>query len=418
MPPVFSMAPPLLWLVRTLALAAVLVSSWLTLQKWLGPRISIAGCGGSEGCATLLDSRWSLWFNTPVTLLAATLWLAVLLLTFPAASRWLGRTADQLLAACAVLLLAGAAWFGILMIGVVKLWCPWCAAMHLAAMVAGSILLHSTWRKSQEGELGLFCVAGQAGIAGAALLVLGQVFGKAPDTHLITAGAPTPLKASPVVPMEADSVSFFNGTIAFNRRGVPSIGATSALHVMAEFSDYTCPSCRAQHSDLLALLKASPGTYAVLILPTPLDGSCNPHLEPGARDQPQACALAALTLSLWKAAPQHFAEFHDFLMSAPLPLDPGAALQKAQRLVPTLNLLENDPWIMGQIRANIDVWHQLSADNSKLPKLLLRDDIVLHGSTASRERFMEVISGTFAPQSPHGRLNSAESSIPVTTQPR
>jgi len=422
MPPVFLMAPPLLWLVRALALAAVSVSSWLTLQKWLGPRISLAGCGGSEGCATLLDSRWSLWFNTPVTLLAATLWLAVFLLTLPAAGRWLGRTADQLLAACAVLLLAGAAWFGILMLGVVKLWCPWCAAMHLAAILTGGILLHATWRKSQEGELGLFCVAGQAGIAGAALLVLGQVFGKAPETHLITVEASP--AASPARSTEPGSVVFFNGTMAFNRREVPSIGASGALHVMAEFSDYTCPSCRTQHADLLALLKANPGTYAILILPTPLERSCNPHLEPGTQDHPQACSLAALALSLWKAAPQHFAAFHDYLMSTPLPLDPAAAREEAHRLVPTLTFPESESWITRQISANIATWHQLSSNNSKLPKLLLRDDIVLHGTTASRERFMEIISETFASRQPQPSpppqrlLDAAESSIPVTTQPR
>ena len=134
----------MLWLVRVLAFAAMVTSFWLTLQKWLGPRISLAGCGGSEGCATLLDSRWSNWFSIPVTLLAGTIWLAVLLLTLPTASRWLGRTADQLLAACAMLLVAGGVWFSLLMAAVVKVWCPWCAALPLAAFLVSGLLLHST----------------------------------------------------------------------------------------------------------------------------------------------------------------------------------------------------------------------------------------------------------------------------------
>jgi len=411
MPPVFSMAPPLLWLIRTLATAAAGLSCWLTLQKWLGPHPSLAGCGGVEACASLLDSRWSHWFSVPVTLLSAVLWLAVLLLTLPTAGRWLGRTADQLLAACAVLLLAGALWFGYLMAGVVKMWCPWCAALHLAAVITAMLLLYSTWRASRQGELGLFCFAGQAGITGAALLVLGQLFGKVPGTHLITPEMP----AAAIAPLHSIKapVSFLNGTLLYSRLEVPSIGTGDAQHILAGFSDYTCPACRAQHGDLKALLQSSPGTYAVLILPTPLDRACNPHLEPGVKDHPQACALASLALSFWKAAPELFPDFHDFLMTSPLPLETATARAEAKRLAPHLEMIEDAPWITAQIAANVRVWHQLSSGNHKLPKLLLRDDQVLHGSTSSRERFLEIIGETFSSfPDPTGP------GIPVTVQTR
>jgi uncharacterized membrane protein len=383
----------MLWLVRVLAFLAMATSFWLTLQKWLGPRISLAGCGGSEGCATLLDSRWSNWFSIPVTLLAATIWLAVLLLTLPTAGRWLGRTADQLLAAGAMLLVAGGVWFSLLMAAVVKVWCPWCAALHLAAFVVGGLLLHSTWRASRQGEIGLFSAAAQAGVAGLALLGLGQIFGKAPDTHLITgeSAATPPIKEQTV----AGTVSFLSGTLVFTRQDLPSLGAQDAKHVLASFSDYTCPSCRTQYTDLKTLLRAEPETYAMMVLPTPLDRSCNPHLPANVRDHPGACALARLSLALWKAAPQHFPAFHDFLMTAALPLDATAAQAEAERLAPAAVLKEDDPWIASRIAANIAAWHQLSTGNSKLPKLLLRDDIVLHGSTSSTGRFLEIIKEAF-----------------------
>ena len=406
------MALPTLWLLRVLALAAMVTSGWLTLQKWLHPRISLAGCGGSEGCTTLLDSRWSLWFAIPVTLFAATLWLAVFLLTLPAPGRWLGRTADQLLAASAMLLLAGAVWFTFLMLVVVKVWCPWCAALHLAAAIAGTILLHSTWRASRQGEVGLFSAASQAGVAGLALLVLGQVFGKAPETHLITDG---PRAASPaaspaaLLPAAAGTVSFLQGALVFSRQEVPSLGAEDAKHVLAAFSDYTCASCRAQHRDLKALLRSSPGTYAVLILPTPLDRRCNPHVPPNSPDHPQACALASLALAFWKEAPDLFPAFHDFLMTAPLPLDSTTARAEAARLALDPISAAKDPWIAHRLAANIAAWHLLSSESSKLPKLLLRDDIILHGTTSSRERFFEIIKETFRPV--------AEASIPVSTLP-
>ena len=398
----------MLWLVRVLAFLAMATSFWLTLQKWLGPRISLAGCGGSEGCTTLLDSRWSNWFSIPVTLLAGTIWLAVLLLTLPTAGKWLGRTADQLLAAGAMLLVAGAVWFGLLMAAVVKVWCPWCAALHLAALVVGGLLLHSTWRASRQGELGLFSAAGQAGVAGLALLVLGQVFGKAPDTHLITGeSAATPPPSD--IPT-AGTVSFLNGTMIFARQDLPSLGATDAKHVLASFSDYTCPSCRAQYIDLKTLLREAPESYALLVLPTPLDRTCNPYLPVNVQDHPGACTLARLSLALWKAAPQHFPAFHDFLMTAALPLAASTARAEAVRLAPAAVLNGDDPWITSQIAANIAAWHQLSSGNSKLPKLLLRDDIVLHGSTSSTERFLEIIEETF--------VNPPEAAIPVSTVPR
>jgi protein-disulfide isomerase len=412
MPPVFSMAPPVLWLVRTIALIALGTSGWLTLQKWLNPRISLAGCGGSEGCATLLDSRWSSWFSVPVTLMAATLWLAVTLLTLPSASRWLGRTADQLLAACAVLLIAGAVWFGALMLVVVKVWCPWCAGLHAAAIVVGIALLHSTWRASRQGEAGLFCVAGQVGVAGVALLVLGQFFGTPPDTHLLTTApaAPAGSSAAAGTAPPADSLSFMEGSLVLPLRDHPSFGSPEAPHVLASFSDYTCSACRAQYSDLLALLKSAPGRYAVLVLPTPLDSACNPHVTSAVDAAPNgSCALAALALAFWKANPAEFPAFHDFLMTAPLPLDQATAETAARRLS-TKPLEKAAPWITSRLQDNIVAWHQLSAETSKLPKLLLRDDIVLHGSTSSRERFFEIVTETFSPP--------ADLAIPVSTLPR
>ncbi len=413
MPPVFPLALPLLWLVRALALLSCLAAGWLTVIKWINPRVTVAGCGGSEGCATLLDSRWSNWFSIPVTLLAATLWLAVLLLTLPAANRWLGRTANQLLAASALLLIAGALWFGTLMVAVEKIWCPWCAALHLSALGAGTLLLFASWRASRQGEAGLLCAAGQAGVAGAALLILGQLFGKLPDTHRITTENPP---AAPAVPAmartAAGSVAFLAGTMVFAIDEVPVMGPPDAPHVFAGFSDYTCTACRSQHSDLKALLKSVPDTYAVMILPTPLDPACNPNVAiPPANSTRHAgaCALARIALAFWKAAPAQFPALHDFLMTSPLPLSPESALAEATRLAPGIPLEADAAWITDRIAGNIESWRLLSSENTNLPKLVLRDDVVLHGSTANRARFFEIIEETFPP--------IPADSIPVSTRP-
>lgn len=412
MPSVLPLAMPLLWLVRALALLSSLAAGWLTVIKWINPRATPAGCGALEDCSALLDSRWSNWFSVPVTLLAATLWITVLLLTLPTANRWLGRTANQLLSACALLLLAGALWFGTLMVVVEKVWCPWCAALHLSALVVGTILLTASWKASHHGEAGLLCAAGQAGVAGAALLILGQLFGKPPDTHRITAETPPPAPFQTSPSPDAGKVSFLAGRLTFTKDAVPLMGSPAATHILAGFSDYTCHACRSQHGDLKALLKSAPETYAILILPTPLDPDCNPHLPnqlpPSSRHE-GACGLARLALAFWKTAPDLFPVLHDYLMSAPLPLSLTEARAEADRLVPGIQLTPEAPWISEQISQNIQSWHLLSSDNSNLPKLVLRDEVVLHGSTANRTRFFEIMEETFPP--------IPAESIPVSTLP-
>lgn len=407
MPPVLPLAMPLLWLVRALALVSSLVAGWLTVLEWANPIVDIAGCGGADGCAALLDSRWSHWFSIPVTLLATLLWSAVLFLTHPAANRWLGRTADQLLATCAIFLLAGAVWFGTLMVVVVKVWCPWCAGLHIAALIAGSLLLYATWRSTREGAVGIFCAAGQAGLAGGALLVLGQVFGKPPDTHLVTADSQAAsVESSAALPRE-EIWSLLKGTLQIPKTEAPLLGSPDAPHVLAAFSDYSCTTCRAQHQALKELLVRKPGIFAIVLLPTPLDPACNPHVPPATPGRSvESCPLAYLSLAIWKTAPDLFPGFHDYLMNAAQPPSLASARKELARIAPQLTLVVEEEWITVRIQANILAWHGLSPQTSKLPKLILSDDFILHGNPNSREKFFEVIEEHF-PGTPPG--------IPVNT---
>lgn len=412
MPLAYLSAAPRLWVVRFLSFLALSASLGLTLWKWMGPGPEVPGCGGPDGCGAVLESRWSQWFSVPVTLLAATLWLTVLVLTLPGVQRSLGRTADQLLTAAGTLLVAGALWFGGLLIFMVKLRCPWCFALHGTGLVVGGLILYSTWRAERSGGRGLLAVAGQAGFAGLALLVLGQVFGKPPDTHLLTVTLPEPqgeafpsnavistADSSPVLFRGDRSVSYFDGSLRYVLSEQPLIGSPQAAHILAEFYDYTCPACRSLHRDLKKLQRDAPREYAIILLPTPLNRECNPHLPEGAADHPDACELAALALAFWRAAPGQFPAFHDFLMSGSQPLNPELAREEVRRLAPSVDIREKEveAWGKSRIQSNTAVWERLSRDNTKMPKLLLRDALILHGAPVSEERFLEVISATFPP---------------------
>ena len=69
------------WLLRVLALAGLLISGYLFIQKVTGQIDSIVGCGGESGCANVLGSRWSQYFGVPVSALSATIYLALLVAT-------------------------------------------------------------------------------------------------------------------------------------------------------------------------------------------------------------------------------------------------------------------------------------------------------------------------------------------------
>lgn len=420
MPLAYLSAAPRLWLVRFLALSALAASLGITLWKWMRTGPLIPGCGEGGGCEAVLESRWSLWFSVPVTLLAATLWLTVLVLTLPRVQTALGRTADQLLAATGALLVGGAFWFGGLLVGIVKVWCVWCLALHFTALLVGGLILYSIWRAEKAGGPGLLAVASQTACAGLALLVLGQIFGTPPDTHYLTstlsespAAGPSssPLASVPAgrkldaMPIGATSreVTYLDGSLILSLADHPLLGSARASHILVEFFDYTCPTCRTLHGDLSDLQKSAPGEYAVLLLPVPLNHDCNPSFPDRAADHPYACELARLALAFWRAAPAKFPAFHEFLMTAAAPLTPEAARNEARRLAPAANFTEatSEPvektgeWISARIAANVEIWSRISTENSKMPKLLLRDALIMHGAPVSRERFQEVIQSAF-----------------------
>lgn len=417
MPLAYLSAAPRLWVVRSLSVLALSASLGLTLWKWMGTGTGpdVPGCGGPDGCGAVLDSRWSQWFSVPVTLLAATLWAAVLMLTLPRVHHSLGRTADQLLTASGALLTAGALWFGSLLL-VVGMPCLWCLALHGTGLAVGGFILYSAWRAERIGGRGLLAVAGQAAVAGLALLVVGQVFGTPPDTHLLTSTLPaSPPSLNQDFPgrsaggqedgdwhshSQSPEVSYFDGTLNYRLFDQPFIGSSRARHILAEFYDYTCPACRSLHRELKKLQSAAPGHYAVILLPVPLSRKCNPGLPDTATSHPEACELAALALAFWRAAPRQFASFHDFLMTSHQPLTLELARAEARRLAPAVDLSSKEltDWSEGRIQANVGVWRRLSQENPKMPKLLLRDALMMHGTPASGERFLEIINAAFPSQ--------------------
>jgi uncharacterized membrane protein/thiol-disulfide isomerase/thioredoxin len=399
--------------VRFLSIGASSVCLWLFWQKLNGGISSIAGCGGEGGCAQVMGGAWSEWFYIPVTVLAAAVYLAVLILTFPSVQQFLGRTGDQLLAAAGVVLIAAAVYFLVILYAVEKNHCPWCLGLHVTGIVAGALLLTLTVGTQHGRPRSVLEAATLTGFMAIGVLAAGQVWGPKPDTHLVTSGgiaappnnvpghaAPASLPPGASGPASGRVVDFFDGRMRYDAANLPILGSPEARVVLVEFFDYTCGYCRDLAGHLKALKRKWPDTFGIVTLPSPINRACNPFLRDHVRDHEGACELARLSLALWRAKPSAFPAFHDYLLGLPLPAKREiveSARRKADELAgaSAMNAAMDDPWVTRQLNENIGSFAKLTTQSIVMPKLLLHTSVMMHGPPRNTEEFIKVIEQQF-----------------------
>lgn len=362
-------------LVCLLAIVALAMNLHLLAEGVAGN--SIAGCGGG-GCDEVLASRWSRLFGVPVTGFGGLVYLG-LLLSF---SRRLEFLRVPLLGA-----IPGAAlWFVFVQAVILKSFCPWCVAAHgvgLVISLLGILLYHGT------GAAGTLRRAGFWGAIAFLGIGLCQVYGPVPDSFRIE-GNVQGIEAEPALMGGIGTVTFDSGRLAFDVAASPRLGPVDAERVLVEFFDYQCAACRTMAGHIEALVAAHPGRIAVLVMPVPLDGECNPA-QAGVGPHPGSCAIARIALAVWRERPDAFAGFHKSLMASP-------SEESAKRLA--LGLMSGDrldsaladSWIGQSIQSNIAAWRACSKSTDKLPKLLIRDRRILHGLPSNEEEFIRVMT--------------------------
>ena len=396
----------------TIAAVICTVITWL---KFSGRISSLAGCGTEGGCSQALGGPWSQIAGIPVPLPALALHLGISTLSLPALTQHIQpATRQRFLSFAACTLIGAALWFIGLMIwgGRGTAWCPWCLASHAAGLITATSIL----RSKDSRPASLFPTATAASLATASL-ALAQIFGPAPQSHQITttpqratASSPTP-NSTPLTnlrqftgsPRPPRPVSFFNGQFAFDAANLPILGNPDAPHILVEYFDYTCGSCRDLYKDLGSLKTTHPDKFAVVLIPCPLNRSCNPNLKPNIKDHEAACDLARLALAVWKHSPASFPRFHEALLKLPLPANPAPAFELAATAVPpdTLRATIQSPEVAAFLAASTSDYASLAAQNLRMPKLLLRDSVIMHGLANSAETFVAEISRQFSlPKSP------------------
>ena len=396
--------------------AAFGLSAWLAWRRLTGAISTLSGCGDKGGCEAALGGHWSTWLGVPVTLLAMLLHAGIIILTLPSVARRLsGRTGSQLLAAAGLIPAGAAAWFIALMQwgGRAGGWCPWCLATHALGLVAALTILVPAWRARRDLP-GVLAGGALTAAAALAVLIAGQVLGPRSRTHELTATTPpTAPAAAPAAAITASVpantrrwagsphaprvVSYFGGEFTYDAANLPLLGKPDAPIVLVEYFDYTCRSCRDLYGDLKALKQRWPDRFAVVLLPCPLHRACNPFLKPGIEDHVGACELARLALAVWHHAPAAFPGFHEALMNLPLPANATEAIRIAEAIVPPpmLKQLLDSKELIDLATAITADYAKLAFQNIRMPKLLLKGELIMHGTANSTDAFLAVMSEQF-----------------------
>jgi len=376
------------WFLRTLAIAGLTISVYLLTLKLTGRISYLVGCGEGSGCANVLGSRWSQFFYIPVTALSAAMYAGLL------AATW--KPLKPVYAGLAICFAGAALWFYGLLIFAIKEFCPWCTTAHLIGLTCAVVLI---WKLRKEKTLpGNIHLGVVGGFMAMLLFIIGQLGGPVPDTHAVSTETVEAEDKSVIVHArgEGRTISVFDDKKSYNTSTLPHLGPADAPHVVVKYFDFTCSSCRDMHNDLSMVVKKHPGKFCIIMLPVPLNRSCNPHFPTDQPPHEHACELTRLALAAWRAKPQAYPKVHQTLFTRPV-LTPDAARDTLEKLVgeDALKKSLEDPWVDEVIAANINDFRQLIAKTVSMPKLLVGKNRMLHGLTNSPEILLLALEKEF-----------------------
>ncbi len=432
----FSLAPMAWWTMCVAAMIAGATSSYLA---WASITSSpVAGCSGASlfDCGHVLHSRWSSVMSIPVSIPAiATHALILAMLMWQPVSTGLRRLRVSAIGFAAIAAGTAALWFIGLQVFWIQQLCPYCLLAHTAGLVlAITFLVARPVLKPHLAKIGL------ASAASVAVMIGLQMTNEAPQTYevirypessAIGDGAPTSESVAPVdedgtlfeAPVDANrqarqftqqaasivaalvnpatlihgqvtaesqpkhSARLLNN-IKLDTASWPLLGQPDAELVFVELFDYTCPHCQKTHESLDAARRQFGDRLAVLTLPLPLDGKCNPTVAQTNAMHREACDLAKLAIAVWGVDRDQFAEFHDYLFDSKT--NYAGAMAKARSMVDAKKL---DEMLSGSMPSDYIAKHVAlyqKAGAGTIPKLLFPSTTIV-GSVESGQAMTSLI---------------------------
>jgi uncharacterized membrane protein len=350
------------------SLIGVGLCTWIAIRS--RGAAGLPGCGNGSGCATLASSRWSRCAGVPLAALGAFSYLATAILCGSLLLGWAGGSVRQGLLGLAILLAGAAVWFSIVQVVIVRRFCLYCNLIHACGLIVLALVLIDLHRNNLSSS-GL---GSSAAVAFGALLLLvgGQLLWPQKTYALVAASDYQPVEST--VPRAETSpgrkVILLNGQIRLKDADWPLIGTGNAEQLIGLFFDYTCPTCRTVHANVVEVVRRHPSRLGVLILPIPQHPGCNERIKKVVHGHGYACQYARLAIALWQARPDLYQQFDDYL-SAEAEIPPlGSAMRRAKELAGVdIDPHKPDEAADQVIRRAIDLY--LTMPVKKVPTLLL-----------------------------------------------
>jgi protein-disulfide isomerase len=235
-----------------------------------------------------------------------------------------------------------------------------------------------------------------AGVGLFLFVVAGQVFVQDRPTYLVEKphqhGSPFVLSAKSADDFARSKAARWlcDNSIGIDLDEVPYLGAPGAKDVAVLMFDYTCPHCRKLRGQLGEVLRIRRELCVPLIV-VPLSPECNKYVEAYEPKAAQdACALARLSLAVWRQRPDAFAEFDTWLTSGPQPPSLEVARARAAELLGQNELEQalSDPALYEQLERQTQLYENLH--RGLLPKLLL-PDVYIIGELRSTTEMIELL---------------------------
>ncbi len=373
-----------------IAIVGLVINGLLVFQSLSGD--SIVGCGGDSSCHDVLNSRWSSLLGIPVAILGFLLYLVFLIALY--------RKNLLVLYICLGLILGAVAWFVFVQTVIIGRFCLWCMAAHGVGVIIFCLTL---WREKRQGNgMPAIQIGGSFAAMSSVVIGLMQFFGPLPVTHRVedVRGEKDSRSVSIHAREEGRKVAFDSGRMIYNVKTLPHMGKSDAKHVLVEYFDFQCSSCRIMRRYLMSLVEKYPEDICVILLPVPLDRGCNPQLPPRVEGYDGSCEITRIALAVWQLDPEIYRDIHQKFL-AENSLTSSQAMDIACEKISRSQLDEaiRDPWIDELIRSNISHWTAFSSQNHQLPKLLIKDRRILHGLPSGEADFIRVMEQELGIQS-------------------
>lgn len=411
---------PLMTVVRVLLLGAMGIDLYLAWVSLSGE--AVAGCGPSSDCHIVLNSKWSYWMGIPVSVPAFLLYAVVLAATFyvaPGMRLARRRLGWSVLLAGAGVIAGAAVWFVGIQLLALQTICPYCMAAHGCGFLAAAMILGNAPVADEPASArhrpddvsiapGTAARIGVGVVAVLGVMVLGQYI-RRPEAYVSTpipAGTTTTNTAAAMTgtantPAPAvREFQIFDGQFRFNLQQVPLFGRPDAPHVIVSLFDYTCHHCREVHGSLMDAHHAFSNELAIISLPMPLDGKCNPIVKRTLAPHTNACALARLGLAVWQADRTLWPKFDHWVFSPATPPLPAEAERYAHDLVgkEALERAATNRWVDQQIRQTVAVFEAVYRRYRKgmMPEVIIGTNLL--SGVFGRDRLFTLLSAQFGLQ--------------------